>query len=615
MKDYNRTFVFMLVAVAVVLFGFPNSGCVVVAEDCQTVGDTHDMALKPLKSPFKNPKMVSALAELVDIHKRAMLAEAQSFAAMRHITMGDDGDAVQVVLVMSDERQSLSGQTNIEIEARHNNLIEACVSLSELESLADDPAVKYIRLPLRPHPAVMSEGAGVINATTMHEMGMDGTGVKVAVIDVGFYGSDTNPEIQNVVENRSFCGDITGGGESHGTACAEAILDVAPNVSLYLYNIDSEVTFGEAVNHAISKGVDIISCSLGWANAGPYDGTGFVCDIANNASVNGILFVNSAGNQARRHYEGTYNDPNYDPDSYSYHNFSGVDEGLDLGIIQVGKRITLLLSWDDWDAVDQDYDLYLYSMASSDPVVYSTTWQTGCAGQEPTECIDVSVLETGYYYVAINNCSSRGDAHLELYSYDNNFIQYNVNSSSLAIPADAEGVMTVGATYWNDDRLEPFSSQGPTNDGRTKPDVVAPDGVSSSIYGNSTGNRDADWNNSVSFFGTSASCPHTAGAAALLLSENPSLNNTELRYYLESSAKDLDLTGKDNRTGSGRIDVYAAYQGATSGAFTPADAVIALRVAVRGEYEKFLDVNNDGVVTSLDALMILQAAGGASICL
>jgi subtilisin family serine protease len=609
MKDYNRTFVFVLVAVAVVLFGFPNPGCVAVAEDCQTVGDTHDMAPKPLKPPFKNPRMVSALAELVDLHKRAMPAEAQSFAAMRHITMGDDGD-VQVVLVMSDEGQTLSGQTNIKIEARYKNFIEVRVPPSELESLADDPAVEYIRLPLRPHPAVMSEGAGVINATTMHEMGMGGIGVKVAVIDVGFYGFDTNHEIWNVVENRSFCGDITGGGESHGTACAEAILDVAPNVSLYLYNIDSEVTFGEAVNHAISEGIDIISCSLGWANAGPYDGTGFVCDIANNASANGILFVNSAGNQAKRHYEGTYDDP----DSSTSHNFSGTDEGLDLGIIQAGERITLLLSWDDWDVVDQDYDLYLYSTRDPwNPVVYSTTWQTGCAGQEPTEWIDVSVLETGCYYVAINNYenAARGDAHFELYSYDNDFIQYNVNSSSLMIPADAEGVMAVGATYWKDDSLEPFSSQGPTNDNRTKPDVVAPDGVSSSIYGNSTGNRDADWN--VSFFGTSASCPHTAGAAALLLSANPSLNNTELQYYLESSAKDLELTGKDNRTGSGRIDVYAAYQEAAPRAFTPADAVIALRVAVRGEYEKFLDVNNDGAVTSLDALMILQAAGGASI--
>jgi len=42
-----------------------------------------------------------------------------------------------------------------------------------------------------------------------------------------------------------------------------------------------------------------------------------------------------------------------------------------------------------------------------------------------------------------------------------------------------------------------------------------------------------------------------------------------------------------------------------------ADAVIALEMAVRGEYSADADVNNDWHVTSLDALMILQAAAGS----
>jgi len=41
---------------------------------------------------------------------------------------------------------------------------------------------------------------------------------------------------------------------------------------------------------------------------------------------------------------------------------------------------------------------------------------------------------------------------------------------------------------------------------------------------------------------------------------------------------------------------------------TPADAVIALQMAVRGDNNKIADVSGDGSVTSLDALMILQAA-------
>ena len=46
-------------------------------------------------------------------------------------------------------------------------------------------------------------------------------------------------------------------------------------------------------------------------------------------------------------------------------------------------------------------------------------------------------------------------------------------------------------------------------------------------------------------------------------------------------------------------------------AFTSADAVIALHIAVGSrEYDRTMDVNNDGMVTSFDALIILHAVAG-----
>ena len=44
------------------------------------------------------------------------------------------------------------------------------------------------------------------------------------------------------------------------------------------------------------------------------------------------------------------------------------------------------------------------------------------------------------------------------------------------------------------------------------------------------------------------------------------------------------------------------------GNVTPADAAIALRIAVSGTHDDAADVSGYGRVTSLDALMILQAA-------
>ena len=47
------------------------------------------------------------------------------------------------------------------------------------------------------------------------------------------------------------------------------------------------------------------------------------------------------------------------------------------------------------------------------------------------------------------------------------------------------------------------------------------------------------------------------------------------------------------------------------GKLTPADAVIALNIAVSGDYNEYADVNDDGVVNSLDVLMVLQAAASS----
>ena len=46
------------------------------------------------------------------------------------------------------------------------------------------------------------------------------------------------------------------------------------------------------------------------------------------------------------------------------------------------------------------------------------------------------------------------------------------------------------------------------------------------------------------------------------------------------------------------------------GILTPADAAIALQIAAGGGWDPAADVDGDRRITSLDALMILQAAGG-----
>jgi hypothetical protein len=46
-----------------------------------------------------------------------------------------------------------------------------------------------------------------------------------------------------------------------------------------------------------------------------------------------------------------------------------------------------------------------------------------------------------------------------------------------------------------------------------------------------------------------------AGAAALILTVDPSLNPDELQFYMESNAMDMGVAGKDNRYGCGKMDM------------------------------------------------------------
>jgi subtilisin family serine protease len=103
-------------------------------------------------------------------------------------------------------------------------------------------------------------------------------------------------------------------------------------------------------------------------------------------------------------------------------------------------------------------------------------------------------------------------------------------------PADAHGAYAVGAidqADWNlpDPSVEPYSSQGPTTDGRLKPDLVAPDGTTSLTYG------------SQQSFGTSFSSPTVAGGAALILEPNPALDPAGLAAALNAKASDLGPWG------------------------------------------------------------------------
>ena len=270
---------------------------------------------------------------------------------------------------------------------------------------------------------------------------------------------------------------------------------------------------------------------------GPGDGTGTICEMVDDARAAGILWSSSMGNSARRHWQGDFVDTLSD----DWHEFDpGVDETNNISVSS-GYTITVALKWDDtWGSSGNDYDLYLID--NTPTIVAWSTWiQNG--NDDPWEALSYTATYTGAYHIAIDGYYATTTANFHLYSYYHD-LQYQVASSSLAVPADSPSAMSVGAVdYSTPTTLESFSSRGPTEDNRTKPDLVAPDGVSTVTYGASD------------FYGTSASAPHVAGAAALVKECYPSYTPAQIQSFLEDRAVELGTAGKDNLFGYGRLDL------------------------------------------------------------
>ncbi|MBI1824840.1 MAG: S8 family serine peptidase [Planctomycetes bacterium] len=116
----------------------------------------------------------------------------------------------------------------------------------------------------------------------------------------------------------------------------------------------------------------------------------------------------------------------------------------------------------------------------------------------------------------------------------------NPTTSRLLAPADAYRVITVGAVD-STGTIAGFSSDGPTADGRVKPEVLA-DGVN-------------DWTVSatsdtgyVQFSGTSAATPLIGGLVACLVQAHPDWTVDQMRWYLLHTAGDYVSFGQTDPT-------------------------------------------------------------------
>jgi len=405
------------------------------------------------------------------------------------------------------------------------------------------PADAFVRLPYPLEAqAVTSQGVALTGAADMQQLGNLGAGVRLGVIDLGFANlgsAQTAGELPAQLTLTDYTGTGTGG-TNHGTQVAEIAHDMAPGAALYLAKVATYPELQAAVDDMVAAGVRVVVHSVGWFGAAFYDGTGPLCDTIDAAAQNAIQWINSAGNYRNRHYLATF----ADTDADLRHEFAS-GQNYNTLTVNAGAGISLVLNWDAYPSTNVDYNLYLYDGdpdAGGTLVASSETRQTGAVSSTPYEAINYTAAVTGIYYVVVSKQrSTTADLPFTLFSPAAN-LGVRTTASSLMQPADCTTALAIAATNLAD-APEGFSSEGPTVDGRAKPELAGPDGVQTSL--------------SSKFYGTSAAAPHAGGAAALLLAQDPALTRAQLYTLMGVSVQDVSATGFDYRTGDGRLSLDA----------------------------------------------------------
>ena len=198
---------------------------------------------------------------------------------------------------------------------------------------------------------------------------------------------------------------------------------------------------------------------------------------------------------------------------------------------------------------------------------------------------------------------------------------------TISSPAGAKNIITVGAVYSNTSNTTWFSSWGPTDDGRLKPDVVA---AGSQLGGDGGITSCKQLGGYEVRSGTSMSAPVVTGVVGLMRQVwNESMGNatpplpSTYKAILCHTAEDGWNAGPDYRTGWGLVQAEAAialmsertWQQRSIGSsgielipFEVTDSSTPLRITIAWDDPAAQPGNNAGLVNDLD--LLLQAPDG-----
>jgi len=457
-------------------------------------------------------------------------------------------------------KNSLNG-AGAEFHYEFDDLDSVVVSMpvQAIDGLTHNPHVLAIEEDVQRYPMeqAVPYGIGAVQATTVQETGVTGSGITVCVIDSGLYTGHEDFNGAHISGgtptgwNTDQCGHGT---HVAGTIAAQnnslGVVGVAPDVNLYIVKVFGEncawtysSTLVDAANKCKAAGAKVISMSLGGSTKSTTEKNAF-----DSLYSSGILSIAAAGNDGTTalSYPAGYSsvmsvaavDSNNAWASFSQYNSDVEIAAPGVGVLSTVPYLatdTVTVGGTTYKGIHVEYAAYgTASGALVDGGLCGTT-NSAWNGK-------VVLCQRGTYdfVVKVTNVEKSGGVATVIYNNVEGALNATLGEgNSSSIPA-------IGITMADGQAL--VTKVGSSAD------------VVSTIQWNTSGYELYD--------GTSMATPHVSGVAALIWSANPSWTNAQIRTALTSTALDLGATGKDNYYGYGLVQAKAALdylRGSSSG--------------------------------------------------
>lgn len=486
--------------------------------------------------------------------------------------------------------------------------LESIQALAKLKSLQfARPAMAMTRVGL-----VTSQGDVATNADEARdEEEVRGRGATVGVLSdsydcLGGAATDIASRDLPRASRITVLDDSACPGSDEGRAMMQLVRDLAPAARQAFHTaFGGEADFANGILELANvAGADIIVDDVIYFGE-PMFQDGIIAQAVETVKAQGVAYFSSAGNGGRNSWEssgfissgvsGAFGGLRHDFDPGA-----GID---DLQSVLLGTGTTIFaFQWDEpYASVNgapgsaSDVDIVLYLPGG---IFIGSGGFNFNIGGDPVEVFVVvnsgppAVLEIGIellagpapgfmkYVIFDPGVDTIGDPATSF------VIDFPTDSSTNYGHSNAAGAAAVGAAFWRQTpsfgvspaEIENFSSAGGTpilfdTDGnriapdiRQKPNFTGPDGGITTFFGgrNEFGNTAPQGNH---YFGTSASAPHVAAVAALMLEANQSLTPDAIYEILEDTAIDMDDPstpgfdqGFDYMTGFGFVDAEEAVE-------------------------------------------------------